>query len=106
MAHLIACAAKAIGFAPRALVLIDPVPPAAEIPERVRRTRLSMRESAVAFVSLQLATLARMTESDDKFEELQERLPAQVAAWPENELVIRVAGARHLPWPLPCNDKL
>ena len=104
MAHLIACAAKAIGFAPRALVLIDPVPLAAAFPERVRRTRVSMRESAVAFLSLQLATLARMTESDDKFEEFNERLPAQVAAWPENELVVRVAGALHPLLPLPCND--
>lgn len=118
MAHLIACAAKAIDFAPRALILIDPAPPGAQslplrilrqlctshsgshllvcapvvdFPENICLQRLSLRETAVQFLSLQLATLARMTEREDKIEELRERLPLEVEAWDEDALVVRVA---------------
>ena len=118
MAHLIACAAKAIGFAPRALILIDPVPPGdkayhcassvgfaphiqgshlivcatvVDFPENVCLQRPSLRESCAQFLSFQLATLARMTGRDDKIEELRERLPLEVDAWAEDALVVRVA---------------
>ena len=91
MAHLMACAAKEIGFAPRALISLDPAPPMVDFPQNIRLTRLSMRESAVALLTLQLTTAARMTERDDKNEELQKSLPVEAASWPEGELVIRVA---------------
>lgn len=91
MAHLIACAARAIGFAARALVLIDPVPALSDFPEKIRRSQPSIRDSATDFLSLQLATLARMTERDDKITTMRDDIQREVESWREDELVVRVA---------------
>ena len=91
MAHLIACAAKAMGFAPRCVILLDPLPPYIDTEEFSRP--MSRPQAAASFLALQLATLARITElRDDAFDALLKSLPLEVAAWPEAELAIRVTG--------------
>ena len=87
MAHLMACAAKEIGFAPRALIVLDPAPPVADFPHKIRLSRPSTRESAAAFLSLQLATIARMTDRDDTLEELYFREPPQTLFQPSTDPV-------------------
>ena len=91
-AHRIALSAGAHRLAPRTITLLDPPPPVVISPGSLDLEPLSLRQSAVTFLSLQLATLARMTERDAALDEQMDSLRVASAAWPETDIIIRVAG--------------
>ena len=91
-AHRIALSAGARRLAPRTITLLDSPPPVVISPGSLDLEPLSLRQSAVAFLSLQLATLARMTERDAALDEQMDSLRVASAAWPETDIIIRVAG--------------
>ena len=91
-AHRIALGAGALRLATRTITLLDPPPPVVISPGSLDLEPPSLRQDAITFLSLQLATLARMTERDAALDRHLDSLRVASAAWPETDIIIRVAG--------------
>ena len=91
-AHRIALGAGALRLATRTITLLDPPPPVVISPGSLDLEPPSLRQDAITFLSLQLATLARMTERDAALDRQLDSLRVASAAWPETDIIIRVAG--------------
>ena len=85
MAHCIATASHAMDFAPRAVILLDP-PPLVAMSSPGRSA--SLREAAIALLSVLLGTAVEMGDREGAFEQLQESLEEEAAAWPDDELAV------------------
>ena len=86
LAHCIATAADADGFAPRKLILLDP--PSLFSTTNVA-TQMTLRNAAVALLSVLLATAGEMGNREGEQQALLESLDAEFAASPEDETAMR-----------------
>ena len=50
-----------------------------------------MRQAAIGFLSVQMATVAEMTERENAMEQAQASLDAEAAAWPVEEIAFHAA---------------
>jgi hypothetical protein len=88
-AYRISLAAVGIGFAPRAIVQLDPVPPRADVRVMVDTDRSWKVQCAVGFLSIQLGMVYHMSGRAEQGAEMVATLPDLVATWPTEEIAIR-----------------
>jgi hypothetical protein len=88
-AYRISLAAIGIGFAPRAIVQVDPIPPRAEVRVLVDSDRSWKVECAIGYLIVQLGMVYQMSGQADKGAAVLAALPDQVASWPTEEIALR-----------------
>ena len=91
MARRTAIACHASGSPPCGLVVLDPPPLMALSKMGCDWEPCSMRQAAIGFLSVQMATVAEMTEREDAMEQAQASLDAKAAAWPAEEIAFHAA---------------